>query len=299
MNPDLADDQIIFACFYDEISKTIISFSLRKIKLWNPLTGKVKNIIEDPMKNEITALTLDKMMKRAFLGDNTGQIKCFNMKNGKFLKNLTSHKLEINILIHNLSLNIVVSCSVDNVVKIHDDTELLDTKVIKTINIFGNQLKCISIMEMNNEIQQEEGEVSNNINRIVFGLSTGLIKFYDIEHFRYDSDIISDSANLNDDSTCLYVFREYPVVFSCHNSGTCKFMWTPPSILKFNKFYSFKNLDLKDNTNYIPVTCLDFDQKNLRMFCGDQLGIINCYSFKEIFTIIHEYMLNKDDSQCK
>ncbi len=64
--------------------------------MWNPLTGKIKNVFEDPMKNEITALTLDRNMKRTFLGDNTGQIKCFNMKNGKFLKSLTSHSLEIN-----------------------------------------------------------------------------------------------------------------------------------------------------------------------------------------------------------
>ena len=87
--------------------------------MWNPLTGKIKNVFEDPMKNEITALTLDRNMKRTFLGDNTGQIKCFNMKNGKFLKSLTSHSLEINMLIHSLSLNIVVSCSVDNLSLIH------------------------------------------------------------------------------------------------------------------------------------------------------------------------------------
>ena len=265
--------------------------------MWNPLTGKIKNVIEDPMKNEITALTLDKNMKRVFLGDNTGQIKCFNIKNGKLLKSLTSHDQEINMIIHNLTLNKVVSCSVDNMVKIHDDTELLETAVIKTINIYGNQLKCITIMELNNKRIDDE-EVVEDINRLVLGLSNGVIKFYDIEHFRYDSDIITDVATQNDDTTCFHVFKEYPVVFSCHNSGSCKLMWTPPILYKFQYFYSFKNVDLKNLTNYIPVTCLDFDIVNMRMFCGDQLGVIKCYSFKEIFNILEDFLKNKNEKQC-
>ena len=76
-------------------------------------------------------------------------------------------------------------------------------------------------------------------------------------------------------------------------------MWTPPSPFKFRDFYSFKNVDAKNATNYVPVTCLDFDQGNQRMFCGDQLGVIKCYSFKEIFSIIEEFNLNKDEKLCK
>ena len=40
VNPDLADDQIILSCYYEKITKTIISFCLRKIKMWNIFTGK-------------------------------------------------------------------------------------------------------------------------------------------------------------------------------------------------------------------------------------------------------------------
>ena len=265
--------------------------------MWNPLTGKIKNVIEDPMKNEITALALDRNMKRAFLGDNTGQIKCFNMKNGKFLKNLTSHSLEINMLLHNLSLNMVISCSVDNVIKIHDDTELLETAVIKSINIYGNQVKSISIMELVYKEKEEEEE--DTITRLVFGLSNGLIKFYDIDHFRYDSDIITDVNTLNDETTCLFLFTHLPVVFSCHTSGNCKFMWTPPNENKFTNFYSFQNIDEKNSTNFVPVTCLDFDPQTNKMFCGDQLGVIRCYSFKEIFSIIEDYRKNNNEKQCK
>ncbi len=78
-------DQIILGYFYVKIIKSIISFCLRKIKIWNIFTEKLNKVYEDPMNNEITALTIDINMKRAFLNDNTGHIKSLNMKNMKLL----------------------------------------------------------------------------------------------------------------------------------------------------------------------------------------------------------------------
>jgi hypothetical protein len=274
LNPELADDQIIFACFYDKVAKSIISFCLRKIKMWNPFTGKIKKVYEDPMQNEITALTIDRNMKRSFLGDNMGKIKCFNMKNGKYLKDLTPHELEINMLVHSLELNIVVSCSVDNVIKIHDDKELMDTVMIKELKVIGNQVKSIAIMD--------------NLKRLVLGLSNGIIKFYDIEHFRYDSDLHSEANSSNDEVTCLFPFNDYELVFSGHSSGLCKFMVTPPNTLKFNNFLEFINIDEKDEKNYLPITCMDFDYENKKMYCGDQRGVIKCFSLKALFDLIDE-----------
>ena len=221
LNPNLADDQIIFSCLFDKISKLLICFCLRKIKIWNPFTGKVQKVYEDPMENEITAFAIDTNLKRTFLGDNTGKLKCFNMKNGKELKPLESHKFEINMLVHSLVLNIIVSCSIDNVVKIHDDTELSESEVIKEIRP-GNNVKSIVIME--------------SLKRIVIGLSTGIIRFYDFDHFRYDTDSIIDPSNQNEDMdvTCLYAFNDKEIIFAGHVSGLCQIMFTPPNQLKFH-----------------------------------------------------------------
>ena len=277
LNPNLADDQIILACFYDKISKSIISFCLRKIKMWNIFTGKLKKVYEDPMNNEITALAIDVNMKRAFLGDNTGRIKNFNMKNGKLLKELETHNAEINILAHSLHLNIVVSCSVDNVIKIHDDTELTESEVKKELFIQNGQVKCIAICE--------------KFSRLAIGLSTGLIKFYDIEHYRYDSDLQLEEnekphENTNDEVTCLAYLQDTEIIFSANASGKCKFMVIPPSQLKFQVISSFycSHLDPKDNKSYnISVTCCNFDIERKLMFIGDQVGHIRCYDIKDIF----------------
>ena len=274
-NPNLADDQIILACFYDKISKSIISFCLRKIKMWNIFTGKLKKVYEDPMNNEITALAIDVNMKRAFLGDNTGHIKNFNMKNGKLLKELEPHSMEINIMAHSLALNIVVSCSIDNIIKIHDDSELTESEVKKELFIQNGQVKCIAICE--------------KYSRLAIGLSTGLIKFYDIEHYRYDSDLQTDDNNLenfNYEITCLAPLQDTDLIFFANSSGECKFMVIPPSQKKFEIISLFYNshFDNKDQNEYkIPVACCDYDIERKLMFTGDQIGYIKCYDIKPIF----------------
>jgi WD40 repeat protein len=243
--------------------------------MWNIFTGKLNQVYEDPMNNEITALTIDVNMKRAFLGDNTGHIKNLNMKNGKLLKELEPHLVEINMLSHSLALNIVVSCSIDNVIKIHDDSELTESEVKKELFIQNGQIKCIAICE--------------KYSRLAIGLSTGLIKFYDIEHFRYDSDLHNDDPNIknfNDEVTCLAPLQGTEVIFCGNASGDCKFMVIPPSQMKFEDISTFCNsyLDKKDNNNHkIPVTCCDYDMERKLMFTGDQVGYIKCYDIKAIF----------------
>lgn len=267
LNPALCDDQVVFSSYYDKISKLIITVCLRKIKMWNPFTGKIIRIYEDPMKAEITALVLDPSYKRVFLGDNNGNIKCFNLKNGKFLKELEGHEnSEISILIHSQILEKVISASIDNIIKIHDDKELTESVLIKELKILTYNIKSLVLME--------------NLSRLVIGLSSGLCKFYDIEHFRYDSDINSDTYAVRDEVTALYQFNNfvpkfyeekkygstedastrkrkddtddslihfYNLIFSAHSSGKCKLMWTPPSNLKFGVIYEFVHLNINSD----------------------------------------------------
>ena len=55
-----------FFSFYENIGKSIITFCLRKIKFWNIFTGKLKQVYDDPMGNEITAVAVDRNVKRGF-----------------------------------------------------------------------------------------------------------------------------------------------------------------------------------------------------------------------------------------
>ena len=436
LNPNLCDDHVVFSSYYDIISKIIITVCLRKIKMWNPFTGKISKVYEDPMKGEITALVMDSSYKRIFLGDNNGNIKCFNLKNGKFLKDLDSHdNSEISFLIHSQLLEKVISASIDNTIKIHDDKELNESLLIKEFKILNYNIKSMVLME--------------NLTRLVIGLSSGICKFYDIEHYRYDSDL-NNTDTMRDDITAIYQFNNfipkffeinylnnnytklskdrdnnlssksnicissnklnkvsedannninlleyfekdnvdssninykeknvkrsansknkvefendsfikyYNIIITAHASGKCKLMWTPPSNLKFNTIYEFvhlniaeddsevmrgekailnnkeiKNSDInisnniqtsnskftttlnklnkdEDNKsnnindsnnsnkkniniygNHTPISCLEFDYENYRLFTGDQLGNIRCYDFSNIFKRIDEFL---------
>ena len=300
INPNLADDQIILACYYENITKSIVSFCLRNIKIWNVFTGKIKTIYEDPMNNEVTALVVDKNMRRAFLGDNTGKIKNFNMKNGNVLKELESHNSEIRFLCHSLQLNIVVSCSRDNVIKIHDDKEINESDVKKEIVIHNGQVKSIVLCE--------------KFARIVIGLSSGLIRFYDIEHLRYDSDLRSDVDKKEnyDEITSLACVDGFEIIFATHLSGKCEFIVGPPSSMKFYEIVSFTNEDNNNDNNNnkaaqcerkqtikgTPITFSEFDYTHKLMFIGDQLGYIKCYDLNELYSMItygKEHSRNEND----
>ena len=275
-NPDLADDQIILSCYYDRTYKRVLSFCLNKIKIWNILTGKVKNIFDDIMNSEITAVAVDRHVKRGFIGDNTGKIKNINLKNGLLIKDLTSHNNEINFIVHSMILNIVVSCSIDNVIKIHDDKELLETEVIKEIFINQFQVKGICIVE--------------RFKRLAIGLNNGIVKFYDIEHFHFDSDL-TENNNLNEEVSFLLYIDETEFVLVCFANGICKFIVAPPSTYKFNTIYEFNNNS--NNNNSIAITFIEFDKIQHRIFIGDLLGNVKCYSIENIYEIVEQIKTNE------
>jgi len=275
-NPELADDQVICSCYYDKTSKTLLSFCLRKIKLWNILTGKVKQIYDDPMGGEVTSIVVDRNVKRGFLGDNTGKIRNINLKTGQIIKDLTSHSTEIKFLCHSMSLNIVCSCSIDNIIKIHNDSELLETEVIKELSIFQFQVRALCIVD--------------RFSRLGIGLSNGVVKFYDIEHFHYDSDLQSDPSLIKDEVSALSAIENVELVLCCYSSGICKFIVTPPSAVKFSSILEFNNCE---NQMPIAVSCIEFDKVNHWVFIGDLLGNIKCYDMSELYKVIDNIIENE------
>ena len=276
--PDLADDQVICSCYYDKTTKNLLSFCLKKIKFWNLLTGKVTQIYDDPMGAEMTAIAVDKPCKRAYLGDNNGKLRNINLKNGTLLKDLQPHNTEIKFLIHSMELNLLATCSIDNVIKIHDDHELLESEVIKELKIPDFNVRALCLI--------------NRFSRLGIGLSNGVVKFYDIEHYHFDSDLENDSSNLNDEVSCLDQIEEIELVLCCYSSGICKFIVTPPSTAKFNTIYQFNN---SKEGKTVPICCLEFDTNLHHVFIGDTLGNINCYDISQIYDIVEDIKTNESN----
>ena len=90
---------------------------------------------DNPIGEEMTVIAVDKPCKRAYIGDNTGKLRNINLKNETVLKDLEPHNTEIKFLIRGVELNLIETCSIDNVIKIHDDYELLESDIIKELKI--------------------------------------------------------------------------------------------------------------------------------------------------------------------
>jgi len=277
--PELADDQGIFCCHYDYASLNLISFCTKKIKVWNILTGKIRYIYDYPKGSEITSIAVDKNCKRAYLGDNTGKIKNINLKTGALIKNFESHNSEIKFLIHSQELNLLVSCCTDNIIKIHNDQDLLKSEVIKELRM--------------NDINVTALDIINNYSRLSIGFSNGILKFYDIEHYHYDTDLEPESSLTKYEVMVIKHLKDLEIVFCCFSNGLNKFVVTPPSNAKYKAVYQF-NADEKNNSIYI--TYLDFDDLKHHVFMGDILGNLYCYDFSQIYQLVNELHKNNKNN---
>ena len=99
------------------------------------------------MGNEITSYVFDASMKRIYLGDNTGRIKNFNMSHGNYLKDFAPHSKEICNLAYSDKNALLISLSEDQVIKFHEDAELLETTILKEINLSQMNVKTIATSE--------------------------------------------------------------------------------------------------------------------------------------------------------
>ena len=81
-------------------------------------------------------------MQKSLFRDNSGKLRNINLKNGTVLKELEPQNTEIKFLIHSMELNLIATCSIDNVIKIHDDHELLESDVIKELKILDINVRA-------------------------------------------------------------------------------------------------------------------------------------------------------------
>ena len=311
-NPNLSDDNPLLGCVYNNLSKDLITFSNKKIKLWNIFTGKVKKSYDDLMKgNEITAFTCDKQMKRFYLGDNGGHVKGFNMSTGDSLKDFFSHENEIVNVIHSTKYELLISCSSDLCIKFQDDKELLTTELIKEIyarpgNIlyYGNDfiLKLrITILDENNGI-------------LMIGLSNGAIMHYDVGHYKF-------FLNPNEEQE-VKLTKQIPissltdidgldVIFVAYDNGekcfTAKAKNKYYHYLAGEKFGNFvdeidnndendaNNLNMKKNI----IISSSYNNSEHILITGDHNGGISCYDLMPLINFMKIKIDDKNEEEIK
>ena len=311
-NPNLTDDNPLLGCVYNNLSKDLISFSNKKIKIWNIFTGKVKKTYDDLMKgNEITAFTCDKQMKRFYLGDNSGHVKGFNMSTGDFLKDFFQHENEIVNVIHSTKYELLITCSSDLCIKFQDDKELLSTELIKEIyarpgNIlyYGNDY----ILKLRITILDEKNGI------LMIGLSNGDILHYDVGHYKF-------FLNPNEEQevkltkqipiSSLTDIDEMDVAFVAYDNGekcfTAKAKNKYYHYLAGEKFGNFEdeniilNKDENDNNKNKKniIFSSSYNHSSHTLITGDHSGGISCYDLMPLINFMKHDHDGKNEEEIK
>ena len=284
LNPNLADDQLVLGCYYNPNFYEFVTICLKKIKIWNAFNGKVSKVYDNLMENnEITTYVTDKSLKRIYIGDNMGKIKNFNMNNGSYLKDFLAHDLEILQLIHSEKFEMLISLGSDKIIKFQNDKTLFETELLKEIDMKLTNVSTICLSE--------------EYCRLIIGSHYGLLKFFDVEHLRFDSEVENEKEKLyrNDSINSIIPISGVKIVLTAHESAKNKFVIIPPSGFKYHQFGHFNNINKKETYEILScILSMDYDKENKKIFTGDQFGYIHCYNIKGIFDILSSGEINQD-----
>ena len=296
-NPNACDDNFVLGCVYNSRTNDLITISTKSLKMWSIYIGKVRKLHDNLMDvNDITAFCFDNEMKRVYLGDNTGKIKCFNLSNGAYLKDFSAHKKEIQKLIHSSKYNMLISLCNEQVVKFHDDIELLETNLIKDLFINNNNEQNVIVKDV---------FLHEKYNLLIMGLSNGNVSYYDISHFRYENEIKREKNKKIISISSICNIDDLDVVFISYENGKKKFTVNPR-----NKYYKFiftenfgdfeddiKNNNIINNNNKINdvILCTFYNKNNHYLYCGDDTGNLNCFDLNSLYQTLKNQNLSKEN----
>ena len=275
-NPDLVDDTLVLGTYYNSNFYEFICVCLKKIKIFSALTGKITKIYENIMQGEIMTYDKDKSLKRIYIGDNYGKIKNYNMNNGLLIKEYMSHNAEVLSLIHATCRDQLISLGNDKLIRIFSDKDVNDTLLLKEIEL--NQMPVIKIA------------VNEDFERLIMGLENKRIRFFDLHHFRLDSEVnLKKPLNRNDIVCCIFCIPRYELCLVSCLSGKNYFMVTPPNNLKYHIFGEFNQIDEKEVEIISAITSININFENKELYVGDQNGFLTCYDLHELYEILDKY----------
>ena len=293
-NPNLTDDNQLLCCVYNKLSKDLISISSKRIKIWNIFTGKMRKSYDNLMKdNDITASCFDSQMKRFYLGDNSGKIKCFNLSTGNFIKDFASHDSEITHIFHSTKNELIISFSADLCMKIQADKELYNTELIKETYIkVGNSFNSNLKTKLNAAVLDDDNSI------LMLGLSNGAIKYYDTAHLKFFLNPNEEQDNkikIQTSISNLLDITDMNILFVANFNGEKFFTLKPKSILYHffsdEKFGTFLDEDINDNNKNIVIASSLYSKLYL-IITGNQSGMLYFYDCKPLYEF-----LNKNDEK--
>ena len=305
-NPNLCDDNLILGCIYNNFQNDLITFSDKRVKLWDIFTGKMTKVFEDPMDGaEITCFTHDKEMKRFYIGDNVGKIKNYNLSTGGFLKSFIPHKADILHLIHSSKYSFLITCSSDLLIRFQDDEELSSTEILKEINLTF----LISANIQSDHLYLKDVKLNEEEGLLMAGLSNTWISLYDVKHFKYLNTLSmqQESFSKTPAINSMEDIKNINMIFLSFENGVKAFLLKPSNkyyhTLNYKIFGNFVdnnsyiniNKDYYRNEDYKGIGVTSFiDDSTCKLLIGDHLGFINVFSLDILYKFMEKKFENEE-----
>lgn len=264
-----ADENVSICAKFIPSNLTLLTPVGKKIKVWNLLTGEIKKIFSDLTESDISCVNLDTRSKRLMVGDMDGFVGVFNVNNGALLKTLSRHKSEVINLVHYESAeekdpNYIITASVDNMIKVHDDSELADSDFLRALTISSFNITCL--------------EFDSHQKKIIIGGNNGLISLYEAATGKGNEEFLDKTeGKIQEEVTCLEVLSGLNCIIYAESNGMVKVIGIPPLVVKHSKLAEFQNYDADIKGKQMLVSSIIFCPETYRLFIADEKYYVRCY----------------------
>lgn len=296
-----ADENVSICAKFIPSNLTLLTPVGRKIKVWNLLTGEIKKIFSDLTEADISCVSLDSRSKRLIVGDMEGFVGVYNVNNGALLKTLSRHKSEIISLIHaevvdnekpdSEKREYIITASIDNVIKVHDDRELADSDFLRALTISNYNISCLGF--------------DRNKGKIIIGGNNGLISLYEAstgkgnEEFLDKNPSKTHDEDIQEEVTCLEVLEGFSCIIYAESNAMIKVIGVPSLVVKHTKLTEFQNFDLDHKGKTMCVSTIKFCKDNMRLFIADEKYWVRCYDISVLCNICKAKLDEEQDKSRK
>jgi len=199
--------------------------------VYDVLTGKLKKVFTDLTDerfntSDLSSFAFGGKQRKFYIGDNSGYIRVYNMKNGEFIhkinkpneeqeldkkKNLDKKKsikrrenAEISNLIYLTDEKLLITASWDSTIRIYDESEADESTLLR---IMSGAHKDSDINAMT---------YSSHLNLLASGSGNGIIAIWDLELGKLEQICLGHTAEI----TCLQFLDPFPVLVSGSSDGS-------------------------------------------------------------------------------
>lgn len=176
----------------------------------------------------------------------------------------------------------MITCSIDNVIKIHEDKELNESELIRTIPVDDMHITSIIYEPVQSHL--------------ITGSSIGVISLWEVSTGK--SKGAFKDENCEEIAGITYLTNHCSLIYGT-SLGKLNLLALPKLVVKQTKILTWKNKDFEkgaDSDTAMCIVAIHYCEHTQRLFIGDEKFWIKCFDISEIIDHLADCMPNKDRS---